>query len=70
MFYTQIAEPEGINQQLNEEKRKPENRELPTLEPSETEVNTDKASQFARVKTQEYIRKVRLAYIYQRGIMF
>ncbi|BAZ07315.1 hypothetical protein [Calothrix sp. NIES-3974] len=70
MFHAQIAEPEGINQQVNEEKRKPENRELPTSAPSETEMNTDNTSQFARVKTQEYMRNVRLAYIYQRGIMF
>jgi hypothetical protein len=64
MFYIQTI-PRGWNQSSPWRKSKPSNSQ-----PLESESRTDKSSQFAREKTQEYIQNARLAHILERGILF
>lgn len=64
MFYIQSI-PRGWNKSSSWEKSKPSNSQ-----PLASELRVDKSSQFAREKTQEYIRNAQLAYIYERGILF
>lgn len=68
MFYIQSL-PRSWNKSSSLGKSKPSNSQA-NSQPLESESRTEKSSQFASQKTQEYIHNAQRAYIYERGIMF